>query len=717
MEDCVRTRRLAAGELAVSPDGGRVAYVLKAPDPVTNQNDYELFVRDLGGTNVRSNGRLLLRSDLLSGIRWLADSQTLAILTQEHDGMSVSLVSAATGTRAIVAGPARKIRSFSISDPGDVIVFSVAVPLAKEPMAEARALRGFPITPGRPPVDWSYSSNQLPDSELFVVDRRRNLDEEATKVSATGLASRPTDRFAGSVDRLEVSPDGRYVAFQFTPEAIPANWSVNSFVKEVEASGFKPSAWGLTEIGTGQTKIAIDAPSAGYMPLTWAKDSKSFLVSTLAPVGSAWEQQDIAAGFGNLLAGWDAYLHLFAVDAKTGDVSEVLSKYTGFGNGRISWKRSDGDLLLPPVNGMIQRMKRVHGKWRQVDGGVLLSLKDRQMHDAVMTHHGLIAIEEDIQTPPNIIVGSGKAGKPVPLTDWNPEYRDIALGKVERVQWTNKYGVPCEGQLIWPIDYREGQRYPLVIMNAPTPHVFVSDATYTTAFPPQSLANAGFFVLMAEYVLRDDLVPKNIPGQLREAYNYMAMIESAVLTLSERHLVESTKVGIIGFSRTSWKVDFMLTHSDFRFAAASSADGGLYTYGSYWIWNREDAGVDSEAMMGGAPYGDTLQNWLKYAPPFNAQRVQTPLLMEYVGYGYLDAPTQAYEFFSALYRQGKSVELYYYPKGSHPLDTPFERVASLERNLDWFRFWMQGYEGKAPDYDPDQYVRWRRLRKSFERSK
>jgi hypothetical protein len=23
---------------------------------------------------------------------------------------------------------------------------------------------------------------------------------------------------------------------------------------------------------------------------------------------------------------------------------------------------------------------------------------------------------------------------------------------------------------------------------------------------------------------------------------------------------------------------------------------------------------------------------------------------------------------------------------------------------------MQGYEGKAPDYDPDQYIRWRKLR-------
>jgi hypothetical protein len=30
--------------------------------------------------------------------------------------------------------------------------------------------------------------------------------------------------------------------------------------------------------------------------------------------------------------------------------------------------------------------------------------------------------------------------------------------------------------------------------------------------------------------------------------------------------------------------------------------------------------------------------------------------------------------------------------------------------VDWFRFWMQGYEGKPPAYDPDQYVRWRKLK-------
>ncbi len=255
-------------------------------------------------------------------------------------------------------------------------------------------------------------------------------------------------------------------------------------------------------------------------------------------------------------------------------------------------------------------------------------------------------------------------------------------------------------------------------MNAPTPGVFVSDGTYTTAFPPQSLANAGFFVLMAEYVLRDDLVPKEFPGQLGEAYDYMAMIESAVTALSERRLVEPTKIGIIGFSRTSWKVDFTLTHSDLKFAAASSADSGLYNYGSYWLGNRQDTASAAETMLDGPPYGESFQNWLKYAPAFNAQRVQTPLLMEYVGFGdQPSGPTHAYEFFSALSRQGKPVELYFYPKGEHPLDTPYERVASLQRNVDWFRFWIQGLEGAPPTYDSEQYVRWRALRKSFEKTK
>ena len=717
VEDSVRTRRIIGEELAISPDGNRVAYVLKAPDPATNKNNYELLVRDLGQTSSRDNGLLLLNSDELSDVRWLADSQTVAVLSRVGEETSVNFISVTSGKREIAAGPARGIRSFGVDDRGDVVVYSAGVPSKENGISwETRDSRGFSVIPGKPVADSKYLRDQLPDSELVLVRRFENGERETTRLRATGLAAQPLEHIAGNVDHVEVSPDGTYVAFEYVPDILPESWNASVYVRGVKASGLKSPVWEFMEIGTGYSRIAINAPSAGYMPLTWAKDSKSFVVNTLAPFGSVWEKQDIAAGFQSLEV-WDSYLHLFAVSAKTGAVSEILQKYLGFSKGRILWKRSDRELLVPADNGTVLTMKQVGHRWMEVDRSFPPSLKNVEVHDVTMTANRLVGIREDIQTPPDLFVYGGEANRMVILTDLNPEYRGIELGKITALHWTNAYGVPCEGQLIWPVGYREGQKYPLVLMNAPTPGVFVSDGTYTTAFPPQSLANAGFFVLMAEYVLRDDLVPKVFPVQLGEAYNYMMMIESAVATLSERQLVEPTKIGIIGFSSTSAKVDFMLTHSKLKFAAASSADGGLYNYGSYWLYNQEGVASNSEATMGGAPYGSGFQNWLKYAPAFNAQNVQTPLLMEYVGYGLLPTgPIVAYEFFSALYRQGKPVELYFYPRGNHPLDTPFERVASLQRNVDWFRFWMQGWEGAPPSYDTEQYVRWRALREAFERS-
>jgi dipeptidyl aminopeptidase/acylaminoacyl peptidase len=117
---------------------------------------------------------------------------------------------------------------------------------------------------------------------------------------------------------------------------------------------------------------------------------------------------------------------------------------------------------------------------------------------------------------------------------------------------------------------------------------------------------------------------------------------------------------------------------------------------------------DYEGELGGPPYGDTLANTLRFTPAFNAQRVRCPLLMEYTRFpGDL---TGNMEFFVALNRLGKPVEMFSYPTGEHDLDTPSQRVASLQRNVDWFRFWMQGVETSPPANDPEQFVRWKKLR-------
>ena len=46
---------------------------------------------------------------------------------------------------------------------------------------------------------------------------------------------------------------------------------------------------------------------------------------------------------------------------------------------------------------------------------------------------------------------------------------------------------------------------------------------------------------------------------------------------------------------------------------------------------------------------------------------------------------------------------------SHQPDHPKARLASLQRNVDWYRFWLLGEERSSPE-DTDQYKRWESFR-------
>ena len=62
---------------------------------------------------------------------------------------------------------------------------------------------------------------------------------------------------------------------------------------------------------------------------------------------------------------------------------------------------------------------------------------------------------------------------------------------------------------------------------------------------------------------------------------------------------------------------------------------------------------------------------------------------------------------AALYA-GLPAEFVIYPRSSHNLHIPSLQKESAERNLDWFRFWLQDYED--PDIEKtEQYSRWHKM--------
>jgi len=142
------------------------------------------------------------------------------------------------------------------------------------------------------------------------------------------------------------------------------------------------------------------------------------------------------------------------------------------------------------------------------------------------------------------------------------------------------------------------------------------------------------------------------------------------------------------------------------FAAASVTDG--VTFGYFEYVSAVDVGVDREAdpINGGKPFGaEGLKAWLAHSPEFNLDKAQAPLLLLQPGASSVFADWEPY---AALRYLKKPVDLILVQAGTHVMTNPSQRLASETTNVDWFRFWLQGYEDPNKE-KTEQYGRWEKL--------
>jgi dipeptidyl aminopeptidase/acylaminoacyl peptidase len=200
----------------------------------------------------------------------------------------------------------------------------------------------------------------------------------------------------------------------------------------------------------------------------------------------------------------------------------------------------------------------------------------------------------------------------------------------------------------------------------------------------------------------------------QETERAMSAYENAAEYLDQKGIIDRSRVGLVGFSRTCLYVKYTLTHSSQHFAAAIVADGFDGGYLQYFGYGNEASNFDSEeeSVIGAPPFGDGLLLWLKRSPGFLLDKVQTPLQIQSIGPNSL---LGQWEWFLGLKRLGKPVDFIYLPTGTHILVKPWDRMVSQEGSVDWFCFWLKSEEDPDPA-KAEQYKRWRELRKLQEQN-
>jgi dipeptidyl aminopeptidase/acylaminoacyl peptidase len=683
-----------------SPNKKKFVIVLKRGNLEKNENDYSMVLFQTDKLFDHAVPKTLVsfasssNREAINDVTWLDDNDTIMFLG-EHPNETTQLytVQCSSGTIRKLTNERTSINSYATTPTGNDVSYLTYPPL-KPLLDKSVPQTGFHVT-SELLSGLLGDSSQVYDQELHT--------RRAGSGSPKGLKTQGKIAVNLSKANFSLSPDGRYVVLLSDPLHVPALWakyqdlSFREIVARKAPPGNRTYAYQyeLVDTQTGRTRFLLDSPvSYSGSEVAWAPDSKSLVVTgTYLPLDASDPVEAAARVRGTFT------VEVSVLDLQFVKVTDRNLELLGWDAETNVLRMRDREAAQKGASSEVEFARKRDGQWGRLD-----VLSDRTANSTPQ-----IVLDADLNRPPKIVAIDSKSSHKSVLLDLNPQFKDIEFGHVEELKWKDGADHDIEGGLFLPPDYAPGTRYPLVIQThgfdpPDYPHLFWIDGPFTTAFAAQPLASKGIVVLQLP-----DPGPKGDP---QEAPLMQKTFERAIDYLDEKGIIDRKRVGIVGFSRTCLYVKYALTHSTYHFAAAVVADGLDGGYWQYIAFGNHDPSIPGEinAEVGAAPFGDGLSTWIKYSPGFLLDRVQSPVLIQAIG---SDSLLNEWQWFSGLRILDKPVDLIYLPTGTHHLQKPWDRMVSLQSDVDWFRFWLAGQEDPDPA-KANQYVRWRELQKRQE---
>lgn len=643
---------------------------------------------------------------VVSNIRWLSDEGGFAFLAHTQNGSNRLQLAQLRGRSLIYLTPASQdVLSFDIRDERH-FAYTVA----------ASGVSHHRKTANRSPV--SVGTGRLLNDLIFAESKgtvRRGELWSVEGKSRFPVRDRVTNTrivlFEDGIDALSLAPDGLSLVTIRPLAEVPQDWEKKFPPPYPEATdrlraGYQdlkaPYGWYVgdyvrIDLSSGEVKSLTNAPAAertgwweeGSARPAWSGDGSRILLP------------------GTFVSGVAQTAPCVLVEQLRSGETECVRKLRenlahGFAPGfdplsDISFVAGSNEQII--LTGSVPRegghqsqlfVRSSSGTWNNEP---LKARVDRSGLD--------LRIVETFKDPPLLVALDPRTGARKTVFDPNPQLNQIEFGRSELYQWSDWTGRSWQGILYLPENFHQGIQYPLVIEN----HGFSEDrfrpsGGFPSAFVASELSAAGIMVLHV----------RDCPGRGNptEGMCNVEEYKAAVDALSSAGMIDRARIGLIGFSRTVFYVLKALTSNDLHVAAASITDG---ITGGYWdyvcaVGPDNLFASDAEALVGAMPIGEGLSRWLDASPDFHMDEVEAPLrVVATTGRGVLEM----WEPYALLERMHRPVDLIVLNTHEHVFSDPDLRLAAQGGNVDWFRFWLQGYEDPDPS-KLSQYARWEKLR-------
>jgi dipeptidyl aminopeptidase/acylaminoacyl peptidase len=620
-----------ADTAAISPDGTRVAFVIRETNWDENAFETEIWMADSDGARVR---QLTNAARSSASPAWSPDGNTLAFVSDRSGRRQIYTIAPDGGEAVPVTSMTEPVGAFEWSPDGSRIAFT-----ARDPIPDALKTRLARF------------------GEFDVIDE----DHRMTHLYVVDVRSRQVRRLTTGpfvVGGFEWSPAGAAIAFDHTIDSDPNN------------NGSADIS--IVNVASGEIRTLVRQPSPDLDP-HWSPDGSRIVFHSA--------MGDPTFTYGNRRLG---------VIPADGGVIENLTEDFDENPILVDWKPTG--IFFTASQRTSSYLFRLNPASKRI---TQLAPSDASIgRDFTMSRSGDRAafIDSEPSMFPEVSVLDVPSMHARQLTNLRSQTSGWAPPTREVIAWVSKDGTPIEGVLHKPYRFEVGKRRPLLVIvhggptgtSRPIPFSTGSTGGLGLAYPIELWLAKGALVLEPNYRGSTGYGERFRSLNVRnlgigDAWDVLSGVDHLV----QSGIADPDRVGVMGWSQGGFIAAFLAAHDGARFRAVSVGAGI-----SNWTTNYVNTDIHrfTRQYLLATPWDDP-EIYARTSPITYLSGARAPVLIQHGATDQRVALANAFELYQGLQDKGVTSTLIVY-KGfdglGHVPSKPKSSRALMEHNLEWF---------------------------------